>query len=311
MIGALRETAPHADYINFASKRRTELSVGPKAIPESPFLYRCSGYLSMQKALAQSDITFELLEETRKITDDFTPTNRRSPVPTSTPDDLSCISSLKTTIFAYQPAEELSFRSMSDRYTYEAIRLTSRIYAHALARQIPFSEAAAQLHTIASPSSISNSHGPYVNGIPIHIRIKDALLRTNMTDCWGHLAGVLFWIALVAGASANPQSSAVVGGYVVRRESGDEEEARKWLAAVAVRCSIVLSFEHGGAMLETLKRMVAIQDVLAKGEESRAVVDPLFVETAVVAGAEGAYGPREPLDAQRGFVDFAQEFLEM
>jgi len=274
MIAALRETTPHSDYMNYALKQDTRPPIDSQAMPESPLYHRRCGYLSIPKTVAPSSNMFELLDETRKITDAFVA--RSSPLgckklwtPTLTVGGLNAfdnISGLVMNVFAFPTAEELTFRTTSDRYTYEAIRLSSRIYGHALSSHIPLSEAAVQL-SAAMPAL----HGPLGSTTPsrrtdaraIHVDIKDALVRTELAGCWGHMAGVLFWVTLVAGASANPQSAGLERGGGGRGETNGEEEARMWLAAVAVRCSIVLSFEFGGAMLETLKTMVAIQETLA------------------------------------------------
>ncbi|KAF2215067.1 hypothetical protein CERZMDRAFT_8762, partial [Cercospora zeae-maydis SCOH1-5] len=98
----------------------------------------------------------------------------------------------------------------------------------------------------------------------ITITMYKALMATNLSDCWGHAAGVLFFITLIAGACANPDS---LGFHLHTEPNGEEDETRKWLAAVTVRCSIVLSFEHGGVVLDTLKRLVGIQQILKSATE--------------------------------------------
>ncbi|KAI5370323.1 hypothetical protein Slin14017_G012020 [Septoria linicola] len=51
-----------------------------------------------------------------------------------------------------------------------------------------------------------------------------------------------------------------------KKKKKKKKEARKWLAAVTVRCSIVLSFEYGEVILATLRRLVGIQQVLRRGK---------------------------------------------
>ena len=67
---------------------------------------------------------------------------------------------------------------------------------------------------------------------------------------------MLFWIALVGGAGANP------GPLAQEERIGVDEDGRKFLAAVAVRCSIVLSFEFGGDVLGMLRGLVGVEGVL-------------------------------------------------
>ena len=144
----------------------------------------------------------------------------------------------------------------------------------------------------------------------LHVHIRDALMKTDITDCWGNMAGVLFWIALVAGAAANPGATPRAGHCVENVDQlgtgGDAEEARTWLAAILVRCSIVLGFEYGPSMMETVKTMVAVQRELERGsatsEASWESESQPFVERS------DGLPPVFP-QGQQGFADFARDFL--
>ncbi|KAF2859830.1 hypothetical protein K470DRAFT_248603 [Piedraia hortae CBS 480.64] len=84
-----------------------------------------------------------------------------------------------------------------------------------------------------------------------HVKIRDALKRTDMTDCWGKLTGVLLWICLVAGAAAGPGE-------------GEDLEAQQFIAAVLVRCFCLLAFQYGRSLTKTVKLMARIQAKLAQ-----------------------------------------------
>lgn len=84
--------------------------------------------------------------------------------------------------------------------------------------------------------------------------LRTAIDNSDMSDCWSDMAGVLFWIGLVAGAAS--------------RKS--EKVLKKWFSALAVRCSIMLCFEHPKPVHATLLQMGEIVESLgysAKGEE--------------------------------------------
>lgn len=196
---------------------------------------------------------------------------------------------------------------MSERYTYEAIRLAALIYAYALLHKIPFSKAAAE---------VRNSKSFYLpdSGItPMPILINKALMRTDTSHCWDHLAGVLFWVVLVACAAVNP------GPLANEERDGEDEDARKWLSAIAVRCCIVLSFEHGHAVMETLKRIVAIEAVLGRSSSDSANHNDDETATETMKNLlrkekdadPTAFGPQRPPPVQRGFADFAQELMNI
>lgn len=252
---------------------------------------------------------YQLLDTLRSLTNQFYVENSEHSTSKPSQDRTSnswqrsdeTVASLYSKVFATQPAVDQDFIGMSDRYMFESVRLASLIYAHALANKIPFSEAASQ---VRSSDSVSES-GEQVESMPM--QIKRALMRTDVSFCWDHLAGVLFWVTLIAGAAANP------GPLANEDRIGEEEDARKWLAAVAVRCCLVLSFEYGHSVLETLKRLLAIQTVLGQTE----LADKTGIsETALNLAAndeleQQQYGPVEPPPLQRGFADFVQEFLSI
>lgn len=302
IIAALRETLPHSDFIHYAEKQDARMPTSVAALPESPLYSRPEGYLSLTKILPRHSRIFGILDADRTLARAFAaqyaePSNKNTGLSrrgnTNTAHNAEDIGSLATRIFAFHSCAESDFETMPERYTYEAIRVASRIFAHGLANRIPFSEAAAQLQDSAPCS------------FPMHVHVRDALLKTDTTDCWGHLAGVLFWISLVVGAAANP--AAASEGHLARQTTSDEEDARKFLAAIAVRCSILLGFSFAPSIIATMKRMIGIQQVLRKGKDSPGPTgDP-----PGVTGVRHCYGPPTPRRAiaQKGFVDFAQDFL--
>lgn len=336
MISALRETAPHSDFYKYAAQRRTKPphSSDLRAIPESPVYCRLSSYHTIHRSVTPFSPVYRLLETLRLLTNSF--------VRSAGPDSLSPLTPVEVTkpweqgnnsilplrdeIFSLRPADDRiqDFADTNEKHTYEALRLTAMLYSHALANRIPLSKAAKQLSTRYAATypqqQNSNSSSSW------HGLIKSQLQQTDISDCWSHMAGVLFWTTLVAGACANPDSAS---SELSTRDRWDEnEEARKWLTAVAVRCSILLSFEYGGAILETLERIVGIEKVLAKGEgegrarsrrgESRAeaetvrfggTIDRRVSSPASGAGPKAVFGPMEAPFEQRTFQDFAQDFL--
>ncbi|KXT02756.1 hypothetical protein AC578_5445 [Pseudocercospora eumusae] len=333
IISALRETEPHADFIKYGSRKRTKPANNQNQLPESPVYCRPAGFLAIKRSISQSSPTYNLLESLRHLTHAFVRGTASNFVTPLTPvhvravwdQDPNTIVSLKHKIFGFPCCESIadSFDCMSDKYTYESLRRVALVYALALADEIPFSKAASQLamidHTNVSSLPVypvgENAASTQRDGMSWHLLIKSALIRTNMSDCWGHMAGVLFWMALIAAACANPDSPS----NKPRRElSPEQEEGRKWLAAIVVRCSIVLSFEYGGAILETLKRMVGIEQALAKAEAERGAPEEWFAREDVVygptmnahSGTEGGlFGPAPQPYASSTFADFAQEFM--
>ena len=67
------------------------------------------------------------------------------------------------------------------------------------------------------------------------------------------MAGVLFWVALIGGAAARPGAAARLGDWLLR----------KWLVAMSVRCSIMLAFGHGAAVVGAERRLLRVTERIA------------------------------------------------
>ncbi|SMQ46568.1 unnamed protein product [Zymoseptoria tritici ST99CH_1A5] len=316
MIHALRESIPHTDFINYARQNRTRPPTDDSHLPESPLFCRPSGFYTIKRCLSMDSPAYKLIESLRLVTIAFvrnSGTSHLSPLQVVEDDkrwqqDALDVESLCKNIFAIPSANSRcdDFGTSSELFAFEALRLTAVLFAFALSNGIPLSKAAPMLSEMPGFQRQANPTA-------CQILIKSTLVRTDLSDAWGNMAGVLLWITLIAGASSNPDSPyhprsdenpSADGGRI-----GEEEEARKWLAAVAVRCSIILSFEYGGAMLETLKRLVGIEQILAKMDAERmgqAVPEVHVGGLKVKKSSVVPCGPEEPL--WRNFNDYASDF---
>ncbi|PIB00674.1 hypothetical protein CB0940_00586 [Cercospora beticola] len=316
VIGALRETQPRLEYVKHASQPRTSVPHASGQIPESPLYTRPTGYESVKRAIQESSPTFELLQLLRRLTHAFVRETTRLVPDSGFNAELDSVCSLRERIFALPSSCKIakSFSSAHTRSQYESLRLTALVYSHALATRLPFSAASAQLSRVYNGNTGScnlNSdhlHNDDIGSLSWHTLVQKALVTSNLSDCWGHMAGVLFFITLIAGACANPDS---VGVNSQREPGGEEDESRKWLAAVTIRCSIVLSFEHGGVVLDTLKRLVGIQQVLGRAVGKPGLVECRAVQSnAAMELDRRVYGPAEPPRVQQTFADFAMDFMK-
>lgn len=202
----------------------------------------------------------------------------------------------KTAALGYFHRQVLSFKSKLLRSSestrpgriYEAIRLTARIYADALVGNMEFSQA-------SSFSTQRDDSGAEIVGSPAaFVEIVHHLRQTDLDRMWGGLSGILFFIVMVAGASAKKAQVKELTEAADLANERQEDEARRWLAAVAVRCSIVLGFEHGDSLLGTFKNMLFIQDKLSGRDR---------IMRQVVIGPDRRAAPLH------GFGDYAWEFL--
>ncbi|WPG99753.1 Hypothetical protein R9X50_00257200 [Acrodontium crateriforme] len=315
LIAALRETTPHVDFQAHAKKQQRRPSQDRKPFPKSPFVGSPMRPTSDNKESPSTEKTLELLDILRRITDAFLSQHPSSSNPhvnglrctSNARDAAESVSVMKNKIFAFNTAESYVFSDVNQKHRFEAIRLTSLIYAFALDNEVPLSTAAAILRQATpSPCGENGDCASHIraksdtSSMSLSFQIKSNLMRTDLSGCWGAMSGVLFWITLVAGAAANPEASE----HQQREPEGyEEEEARKWLAAVAVRCEILLSFDFGQSILSTLKKMVGIQQTLARRSAAR----------SGSGGSErGSVSARVhgPVEAQKGFGDFVHDFLD-
>jgi hypothetical protein len=78
--------------------------------------------------------------------------------------------------------------------------------------------------------------------------LREALEKSDLSDCWSEMAGVLLWIALTIGAATSRKDV--------------DKFLRRYFSALTVRVSLYLGFEHPEAMHATLLRMGQVVDGL-------------------------------------------------
>jgi hypothetical protein len=269
----LQEEAADDMYLLYAYAQAVPPPLDGTLFPESP-IYCAREFATVARILGRGSESLRLLELLQKMTCVFLAEGQPN-----------------TEALKYFHRQVLSFKrklrvgqcSRQDRI-YEAIRLTGRLYADALLSNMEFSQASS-FSTQRYNSSSEHAASPVV-----FVEIVRHLMHTDLDRMWGALSGILFFVVMVAGAAARRaqvEDLTEAADLVNEREA---EEARRWLAAVAVRCSIILGFEHGGVLLGTLKTMLYIQDKLS-GRRRVAI------------------GPDRRAAPQNGFGDFAWEFL--
>lgn len=266
-------------YLLYANSRAASPLSNGTLFPESP-LYCGREFVTVGQILGPTSESLRLLELLRKMTCVFQA------------EDLSnteALSYFHRRVMSFKSKLRTNVPSRQDR-TYEAIRLTARVYADALVGNVDFSQASSH------PTQRDDPNEQYVESPSAFVEIVRNLMHTDLDRMWGGLSGVLFFIVMVAGAASKGAQVKELTEAADLMAERQEEEARRWLAAVAVRCSIILGFEHGGALLSTLQTMLYIQDKLSGRNRHK-----LMREVAV--------GPERETASQSGFRDFAWEFL--
>ncbi|KAF2460725.1 hypothetical protein BDY21DRAFT_376610 [Lineolata rhizophorae] len=92
--------------------------------------------------------------------------------------------------------------------------------------------------------------------------LKLALLRSDLYDLWGPLAGTLYFCATVGAAAARPADADAA--------TARPAAMRRWLAALLLRASTILVFEQGPGVLAAARTTLRLQRKLAAGPPFRA-----------------------------------------
>ncbi|KAK7536007.1 uncharacterized protein J3D65DRAFT_668459 [Phyllosticta citribraziliensis] len=244
----LRESKPDPLFLQHHSERK--VYDNNAVLPESPLFCPRSRFVTLSRSKSCIRPLLSLIQKLKALTDACV----SLPTHTSTWDLADYRRSILLQIQALPFAEKLSpadlvgsppTPSSSPSSTqsrppphhlarYEAARLAAKLFAYALAHRVPLSAAAA-------------AH----EGILVQLVVTLKLSQCPYSDCWGDMTGVLYWITLV-GAAAAAEGSAGVGGSGTRRH----ERERRWLAALNIRCAIVLAFEHRAALVGSLRTML-------------------------------------------------------
>ncbi|KAI4924467.1 hypothetical protein J4E85_007582 [Alternaria conjuncta] len=88
-----------------------------------------------------------------------------------------------------------------------------------------------------------------VSGNTMLRQLREALEKSDITDCWSDMAGVLLWIGLVMGAASNKSK---------------DKNLRRYFSATTMRACIMLCFEHPEAIHATMLRMTDVVAALGK-----------------------------------------------
>ncbi|KAK7511571.1 hypothetical protein IWZ03DRAFT_63293 [Phyllosticta citriasiana] len=252
----IRESQPDAFFLSHRPERK--VYDNNTVLPESPLFYPRSGFVTLSRSKSCIKPLLSLIEKLKALTEACV----SLPAHTSTWDLADYRRSILLHIQALPYAENLtpaqlvgspptpsSSPSSSSTHhqssppahhlaRYEAARLAAKLYAYALAHRVPLSAAAAAHEGILAQlvAALKLSHCPY-------------------SDCWDDMTGVLYWITLVGAAAAAAERSANVAGMGADGTRRHERE-RRWLAALNIRCAIVLAFEHRAALVGSLRTML-------------------------------------------------------
>lgn len=138
--------------------------------------------------------------------------------------------------------------------------------------------------------------------------LRSALDKSNLSSCWmeHHLTGVLLWITLIGSSactplavpsptllspltfqsppritasasptdakspsqSSPPAATVFVDAAHAADPSPEDRLLRKWIVAMAIRCCVLLAFEHKGGVVQSLDRMLRVGERLGNARDA-------------------------------------------
>jgi len=84
--------------------------------------------------------------------------------------------------------------------------------------------------------------------------LRDTIEKSNISACWGDMAGVLLWIGLVVGAASKKSESKI---------------HRKYFSALTMRAGVMLCFEHPESIHSTMVKMCEVVEALGAGKQGK------------------------------------------
>ncbi|KAH0366750.1 hypothetical protein KCU65_g5109, partial [Aureobasidium melanogenum] len=248
-VSVLREGRPRQQYLDYA-RYITETSTQGRtsAVPETPLYHATGVHHTLARTRRCDEDTLDLINLVRDLTqavvqlaDAFAgessssgPFGPKAARRIYTKLEVQALHKMK-----HKAIEQIVALKPRPDPVYEALRLCALLYATAIHFNKPFSTTARSF-----PSKIV-------------IQIRDNLLRTDLSDCWDSMLGMLFWCTIVTGAACNDADD----------EDVEVLATKKWMVAHAIRSSILLLFQHTHAMLKMLRTMLVVQKVLRGSAE--------------------------------------------
>ncbi|KAL1306751.1 hypothetical protein AAFC00_005415 [Neodothiora populina] len=260
-LAVFHESQPRPEYLMHIERVKASVAGSPFDIhtPESPLFLPFGDFLIVRRSSSCTPRTLEILRLAKNLTDAAVEL-QEARVAQQTPDLIATPKSRGTGIRAsrsrlYATVYKIFASARDDEDAiYEAVRLCARLSASAIWYEIPLSVAARPPRPEDKVQHVFGGFTP--------LRMKQVLAQTDMFSCWGDMVGVLLWIALVSGAACNKVGQVSDESGSDARQRYEAETTRKWLIAIAMRCSILL-LEDKTVVMMALSKLLAIQNLLS------------------------------------------------
>jgi hypothetical protein len=273
MLQTLRESLP-ADSAPVSAE---------EALPESPLYCPRDTFVTIPEDARCSTSTLDLLSDMKDLTNLFVAHNtklnqvhdidavdieRLSP-----PDEAyeATICAIRTRL-AHLPSAHTPGSSVSGDWVYEACRITATIYTTAIAMGVPFSVAADPNYTkLLESSTPSGTWESDEHFIKPHLAetLHETLKRTDTSNLWKNMSGVLYWVGAVGAAAARISCTIDMAQQDRFAPEAYSVWVRRCLIMTATRTMIVLVFEHPTAIIAAQRTLLKVQELIGSHASRR------------------------------------------
>lgn len=253
------------------------------ALPESPLFCPRAEFFTI-RAPRCSETTYELLSDMRDLTDlviahhagldtivDSETEVESTRARLSLEDYNAQIAGICTRLAALPCAYTPGLPTTND-WLYESCRIAAIIYTGAILSRISFSISAEPSFNpiLSDPVYMSNSlAGGHLYSRPLTEALFEALTKSDTTNIWDDMSGVLYWVASVGAAAARTPSTINMSSTPKSRNHAHAIRIRRCLIMHATRPLLLLVFQHPISIIMAQKTLLKVQQLTGSGNSSR------------------------------------------
>ncbi|KAI2484904.1 hypothetical protein Ptr902_03844 [Pyrenophora tritici-repentis] len=239
-----------------------------RRIPESPIFCPWSDFATIPDELGCATATCALLRDMRDLTSLFLLHDKTSGTSQATramaSDYKSDTAGIRKRLISLPSAYVPGLKTSND-WIYEACRLAALIYTASIILRLPFSVTAdPRRNPLAIETEFFSSPdaGRHLRASRLSDALYDVLKRTDLSNAWGNMSGVLYWVCTVGAIAARSPTT-----LDVKRQRPTPAEAsamwiRRYLALTSSRVMILLVFDHPIPVLQAQKTLLKVQELI-------------------------------------------------
>ena len=160
----------------------------------------------------------------------------------------------------------------SNDWVYEACRIAALIYTASISKRVPFYVAAdpSQNPLLFRARGVPASYpGAHLLTTRLNEELYEVLERTDMSNIWNNMPGVLYWVCAVGAAAARTPATMNITQQARSRSESYSVWVRRCLIMFATRAMIIGIFEYPVDVIMAQKQLLKVQELVRTGSAKR------------------------------------------